>query len=244
MNCQKSGKSVIVTAHRGASGLAPENTLAAFKKAIEFQADFSELDVHLSKDGKVILMHDETVDRTTNGSGVVWELDAKELKALDAGSWFSADFTGEPVPDLQEVIHLVKGKMKLNIEIKISGNEPNIAEKVVEIIRNNEFENDCFITSFDKEAVLRVKEIAPDLKTGLIFGTYSDDVFNGNWEILSVNHNLVNKEFMEKAAEKNLVVHTWTVNEKDRMQQMIDLGVDGIITNFPNKLKELLAEKN
>ena len=242
---EKETKRVLVVAHRGASGLAPENTLASFKKAMEIGADYSELDVHQSKDGQVVVMHDETLDRTTNGSGGIWEYTVDELKKLDAGSWFSAEFAGEPIPTLSEVIDLVKGKMKLNIEIKISGHEPDIAQKVVEIIRAKDFSKDCMITSFDMATVKKVKEIAPDLVTGFIFARdYPEEVFSGNWEVLSVNKKEVDEAFMAKAKKADKQVHVWTVNKKENMKRLIDLGVDGIITNYPNILKELLNELN
>ena len=240
---KESDKMFIVTAHRGASGLAPENTLAAFKKAMEIGADFSELDVHLSADGEVVLLHDDTLDRTTNGSGPIYEWKLADLKKLDAGSWFSPEFAGEPLPTLREVIQLVKGKMKLNIEIKISGNEPDIAERVVDIVRSEQFDRDCMITSFDRATVEKVKEIAPDLKVGLIFSTdYPEDVFEGNWEVLSSNKKNVNKGFVQKAHTAGKELHVWTVNEKEKMVELINLGVDGIITNYPNRLIEVLKE--
>ncbi len=240
---KKADKKLIITAHRGASGWAPENTLAAFKKAIELDSDYSELDVHLSKDGEVVLLHDENLDRTTDGEGGVWNYTLAELRKLDAGSWFAPEFAGEPLPTLQEVIRLVKGKMKLNIEIKISGNEPSIAEKVVEIVRAENFVHQCMITSFDKTTVIRCKEIAPEIKAGFIFNEKNtEDYLNGSWEILSCKYTVVNQDFVNSARKAGKQIHVWTVNEKDMMKKIIAFGVDGIITNYPDRLWEVVRE--
>ena len=234
-------KNLVITAHRGASGLAPENTLAAVKKAMEIGADYSEIDVHLSKDGQVVLLHDETLERTTNDSGAVYSKTMAELNLLDAGGWFGPTFRGEPLPSLEDVMKLVLGKMKLNIEIKISGNEPDIADKVVHLVGKNNFVNECIITSFDEATVRKVKEINKNIKTGFIIGDdYEANPFKGDWEIISTNYKNVNKQFMENASKAKKQVQVWTVNETNEMERLIDLKVDGIITNYPNILKDLL----
>jgi glycerophosphoryl diester phosphodiesterase len=240
---QDDSEGFVITAHRGASAVAPENTLVAYKKAIEMGADYAELDVRQTKDGAIVLMHDKTVHRTTGVKGFVWDFTLEELKQLDAGSWFGEEFRGEPIPTLVEVIRLVKGRMKLNIEIKISENEPGIAQKVVDIVRAENFSRDCMITSFDKETVETVMEIAPDLETGLIFDKeYRPDVFEGSWEILSSDYELVDAEFMRLARISRKKVYVWTVNDGEEMLRLIGLGVDGIITNKPDLLKSVLQE--
>jgi glycerophosphoryl diester phosphodiesterase len=234
-------RKVIITAHRGASGMAPENTLAAIKKAMELGADWSEVDVHLSKDGEVILLHDESMSRTANRKGKVWEFTLEELKKLDAGSWYSPLYAGEPLPTLREVIRLVKGRMKLNIEIKISGSEADIVEKVLDIIQQEGFSRDCLITSFDRETVESVLKIAPQLKTGLILAMRnSDNILDGAWKVLSCHHAVIDKDFIDKAHKAGREIHAWTVNSKEMMRQLIEIGVDGIITNYPDRLKEIL----
>lgn len=231
----------LISAHRGASGWAPENTLAAFKKAIEMKSDYSELDVHLSKDGQVVLMHDDSLRRTTGVRAAVWDYTLAELKTLDAGSWFSAEFKGEPIPTLTEVIHLVKGKMKLNIEIKISRSEPDIAQKVVDIVRAEGFSKEVMITSFDKATVEEVLRLAPDIPVGFIFNEKNTvDVFSGAWPILSSKYTLVNAEFVKKARATGKKIHAWTVNDEATMKQLIDMRIDGIITNYPDRVVNVL----
>ena len=235
---------MIVTAHRGASYVAPENTLSAMSAAIEAGAEFAELDVGLTRDGHVVLMHDRTVDRTTDGTGDLGDFSLEELEALEAGSWFSEEFAGEPIPTLREVMQLARGKLKLNIEIKTSRAEPTIAAQVVEIIRSEGFVDDCMVTSFSRETIEEVKRIAPELRTGFIFGEdYPEDVFEGGWEVLSSNHEVVDSAFVARAKQSGKSVHVWTVDDRDLMLRLIGLGVDGIISNRPALLLEVLAEK-
>ncbi len=233
----------IVSGHRGASGLAPENTLAAVRKAMELGATMTEIDVHLTKDGRVVLMHDDSLHRTTDGKGLVVEKSLHEIKTLDAGSWFDKAYAQEPVPTLDEVMDLVRDKMKLNIEIKISGLEPDIAERTIAVIRENEFSDQCMITSFDHSTVEKVKALAPDIRTGWIFSKIpGPEIFGGTWEVLSVNYKSVTPEFMENARAVNKQVYVWTVNKPDIMKSMIQLGVDAILTDYPDRLIEVLDQ--
>lgn len=234
----------LIVAHRGASGLAPENTLASLRKAMDIGSDYSEIDVHLTKDGRVVLLHDDTLNRTTNDSGKIYEKTLAELKGVDAGGWFGPQFRGEPIPTLESVIETVRGNMKLNVEIKISGYEPDIAERVIEIIRAHHFEKECMVTSFDSKTIRRVEELAPDLQTGLIIGEeYEDDPFNGPWDLISTNYKNVTREFVTKAGKTGKPIHVWTVNDPKEMQRLMDLKVEGIITNYPHILKEILEKK-
>ena len=244
--CSKTGEpGFLITAHRGASGLAPENTIAAIQEAIECGANYAEIDVHLTADGEVVLMHDDSVNRTTDGEGNIWELTLEELEGLDAGSWFSEEFTGEPVPTLRDVIRLASGKIKLNIEIKVSEEEPDIATAVVGIIRTEKFTRSCMVTSFDRETVEEVRRIAPKIITGLIFGRdYPADVLEGEWEVLSCNQEIVNQNFVNRAREAGKKIHVWTVNDEMAMTRLINLRVDGIITNYPDLLNEVLSTLN
>jgi glycerophosphoryl diester phosphodiesterase len=236
---------LVVTAHRGASSVAPENTLSAMVAAVEAGAEFAELDVGLSRDGEVVLMHDRTLDRTTNGTGNLGDYSLEELRGLEAGSWFSQEFTGEPIPTLREIIRFAKGQLKLNIEIKNSQEEPTIAAAVVDLIRSEDFIEECMVTSFSRETIEEVKRIAPEIMTGFIFGEdYPDDVFQGGWEVLSSNHQVVDSAFVARAKEGGKKVHVWTVDDRDLMLRLIGLGVDGIISNRPALLLEVLAEES
>ncbi len=233
-----------ITAHRGASHETPENTMIAYVKALEAGAGAAELDVHQTADGELVLMHDDTVDRTTNGTGSVWELTLKELRSLDAGSWFDDSFRGEPVPTLREIVRFAKGRIVLNIEVKVSREEPGIAEKVIGIVRDERIERDCFITSFDRHTVEEIKRLAPYLRVGFIFGRdYPEDVFDGVWEILSCNVGIVDSVFVARAHQAGKEVHVWTVNDEVTMRRLLALGVDSIITNRPALLAQVLEEE-
>jgi len=229
-------------AHRGASGHAPENTLAAFRLAMEMGAEMCELDVQQTADDRLVVMHDDTLERTTNGKGNLWEMTLPELQTYDAGSWFTPRYAGEKLPTLEQVIELVRGKMKLNIEVKIHGHERNIAQLVVDTIRREKFADECLITSFDWKVADQIKEIAPDLKVGYIFGRkeFSPEVFAGQVDLLSAHYSLVNANFLARARAAGKKVHVWTVNYKWLMRRLLKLGVDGIITNYPDRLREVM----
>lgn len=240
---QKKPDDFVVIAHRGASRAAPENTLSAMKKAIEFGADYAECDVYRTKDGEIVLFHDEEMERTTGQQGMIWEYTLAELREFEVGSWFNEDFRGEPIPTLREVIRMVKGQMKLNIEIKVSGKDTDIAQKVVDIIRSENFANECMVTSFERSAIDKVKEIAPDLITGFIFDEeHPPDIFKGSWDVVCSNRSIVDREFVRKAERNGKRLFVWTVNYPYEMKKFIDLGVDGIITDVPDILKDILAK--
>ncbi len=229
-------------AHRGASGHAPENTLAAFRLAMEMGAEMCELDVQQTADDRLVVMHDDTLERTTNGIGNLWEMTLAELQKYDAGSWFGARFAGEKMPAFEEVVALVRGKMQLNIEVKMHGHERNIESLLVGAIRREKLENECVVTSFDWKAVERIKTLAPDLKVGCIFGwkQFSAEVFETPVDLLSAHYSLIDAAFLARARAAGKKVHVWTVNYKWLMRRLLKLGVDGIITNYPERLREVM----
>ncbi len=241
-SCRKVGDRTLVIAYRGASSLAPENTLASVRKAMELGADYCEIDVQLTKDREVVLLHDFRLKRTAGNAGTLSEYTLDELREFEVGSWFSPDFDGEPVPTLTEVIRAVKGKMLLNIEIKVSQEETDIAGKVVDIIHSERIRKKCIVTSFDRLIVEKVKELDPRIKTGFIFSQkYPPDVFEGSWEALSCNYKVVDADFVAKAREFKKKIYVWTVDDEEEMKRLMELKVDGIITNRPQDLILLVA---
>jgi glycerophosphoryl diester phosphodiesterase len=235
---------VLITAHRGASGHAPENTLSSMNEAINMHADFAELDAQETTDGEIIILHDDDLKRTTGLVKNIWETTYEEIKTLDAGNWFGEKFKNEPLPKLSDVIDFVRGKIKLNIELKTNGHEKMLADRVVKIIQDKHFSKECFFTSFDYSQIKRVKEIDPDFKVGLIFKAMPTDidVFTVPVEALNIHFSLLNSEFIKKAKENGKEVHVWTVNEESEMKRIIDFGVTSIITNYPDRLKKILDE--
>lgn len=237
-------RKIEVTAHRGASGLAPENTLAAVLLAMKLGADFAEVDVQETADGRIILLHDSTLARTTNQKGKIWTLNYSDLESTDAGFWFSPDFAGEPIPSLEAVIDAVSGKMRLNIELKTNRHQKQLAERVVELVEKKQFEQQCIVTSFNHEEIKKVKSLNPDIQTGLIFNKMpEEDIWSANLEILSAHKKLVNPDFIRKARENGKEIHVWTVNKEKKMREFIELQVDNIITNYPNLLLNILNQK-
>lgn len=226
-------KKIFVQAHRGASGYAPENTMASFKMALEMKADYLELDVHLTKDGHLVIMHDETVDRTTDGKGAIKDMTLAEIKKLDAGIKYDKKFKGEKVPALEELLKTFAGKVKFNIEIKADECE----EGVVKFIKKYKIEKDAMVSSFHHEYLQKVKELEPSIVTaGLVMmGPKIKHLKNTiKADYLNIHESFLTNAVYDKARAAGLGVVVWTVNEKDSMNKFVQMGVDGIITNFPD----------
>lgn len=235
-------RSVGITAHRGSSYEAPENTLIAIEKAISNGATHVEIDVQLTKDGELILLHDETFKRTTGIEKRPDEMTLEETKQLDAGIWFGEEFEGEKIPTLQEVIDFCKGKITLNIEIKGSNHSPEICDALVSIIQKNHFSNDCVITSLNYEDLVRIEELNPLIDTGYIMFVALGDLSDLNIDFYSIEASNVNEEFVNVAHELGREVHVWTINEESDMLEMLAYGVDNIITDYDKVLYNLIHE--
>ncbi|MGB7000560.1 MAG: glycerophosphodiester phosphodiesterase [Halobacteriota archaeon] len=236
-------KPVYVTAHRGSSGRAPQNTISAFVAAIEDKADL-ELDVQETRDGVVVVLHDANLHHVGGVDANIWELNYSELQAIDVGSSFSPEFAGEKVPTLEEAIDVTKGKVKLNIELKLNGHEKNLVENTVRIVEEKGIEDECVITSLDYNALKEVRALNPDLRIGMIIGYVIGDYSKLDADFYSVEPNLVlTKKFMRDAHADNKEVHIWTLRPKADVSGYVDLGVDNIINDYPVMVQELLNEK-
>ena len=233
-----------VTAHRGASKAAPENTLPAFEAAIESGADYIELDVQLTKDGELVVMHDDDIKRTTDGEGTLSLMTYEETQKYSAGSWFSDDGTFDDVkiPKLSEVLELVGHDILLNIEIKSHGNVAATAEKVAELIEEYDIGDSCYVTSFSYKALKKIKEIDPEIKTALIANIAPSTVYSQMKYIdaISMNYLFVNQSVVNYAHHSGKKVFVWTVDRSGEMKKMMALGVDNIITNRPEKAIEVV----
>ena len=247
---------VKVIAHRGASAYAPENTLAAFKKAVELRADILELDIHQSKDSQIVVIHDATVDRTTNGTGEVKSHTIDELKKLDAGSWFSPTFAGEKIPLLHEVFDNTPDSILLLIEFKQGSLKyPGIEQRVVQLVREKKAEHRVILKSFEDDVLEKVRSLAPEIprlkiivtetpflkiiiEHGINFGTVLDDsvqYLQHHWFGLS-------EGFVNEAHQKGYKVFAWDVNSEQRMRDLISIDVDGIETDYSDKLRFLFGQ--
>ncbi|MFD3157870.1 glycerophosphoryl diester phosphodiesterase membrane domain-containing protein [Haloimpatiens sp. FM7330] len=234
---------VSITAHRGNSIAAPENTLSALKYAMESGANYSEIDVQETKDGKVVLTHDSNLKRISGKDVNIWDINYNDLQKLDVGSWFDSKFKGERMPTLEQAINKVRGKMKLNIEIKLNGHESHLIENVVKIIEKHKFTKNCVVTSLDYDVLKKVRKLNPSIKIGYIMYVVFGDISKLNVDFYSVEATNINEKFITKAHLIGREVHAWTINEELDMENMINLGVDNIITDYPNILKDVLKER-
>ena len=235
--------------HRGASSLAPENTLDAFAAAQAAGADGVEFDVQLSKDGELVVIHDDRLERTTNGRGLVAAHTLAELKTLDAGSWFDARFAGQAIPILQDVFDLLGNQMLLNIEIKSKSGTPGgeLEEKVAGCVRRNQLEPYVLISSFNPASLAHIQTVAPELRVGYLFEGQVDGAVIAQLRphALHPGWRVVSGELVERAHAAGQRVNVWTVNEERDLRSMVEMGVDGIVTNFPQRLAAILrAERS
>lgn len=234
---------VRVTAHRGSSLKAPENTLSAVEHAIADGADYAEIDVQETADGVVVMIHDSDLKRIAGVNRNIWEINRAELEDLDVGSWFSKEFSGERIATLAEVIDLAAGKIKLNIELKFNGHDKQLAEEVCRIVDEKVFGHQCVITCLEYGGLRAVRARDSGLKTGLIVTASIGDVTKLDADFLSVAANAVSRDLIHRAHDAGKEVHVWTVNEPGQMNTMIHLGVDNIITDVPEVLVDLLRER-
>jgi glycerophosphoryl diester phosphodiesterase len=237
--------------HQGANAAAPGNTLAAFRLAAEMGADGIELDVQLSRDGEAVVIHDFTVDRTTDGQGAVRRMTLAQLKKLDAGSWFDAAFAGERIPTLQEVFDAVAHRLLINVEIKRPvARSGGLEAEVVRLIEDNNLAHRVIVSSFNPLSLRKVKRLNPNILTALLCAPDQPLWLRRAWlgpiaphEFRHPHYSMVDERFMAWAVQRDYRVNTWTVDEPDEMRRLVKLGVHGIITNCPDLLAEILAEE-
>ncbi len=240
----------LVIAHRGSSAHAPENTLAAFKLAAEQEADAIELDVDLTRDGHVVVMHDATLDRTTDGHGRVGDLTLEEIRRVDAGAWKDTAFRGERVPLLEEVFETVGQRLLINVEIKgMALRGTGLEAQVAALIEKHGLIDRVIISSFNPLALRRVKYVNAHLACGLLYAPDLPIFLRDAWLaplIPGLNarhpqHSQVNRAVVEQFHAQGLTVNVWTVNQAGIAQAMAQAGVDGIIGDDPVLLRETLT---
>ncbi len=278
---------VDVIAHRGASAYAPENTRAAFELAIDMGADWFELDCHLSGDGEIVVIHDPTVDRTTDGSGAVAGMTLGELQALDAGSWFGDEFEGERIPTLGEALDLARGRIGVYVELKSVDRDRQLmqhllavgegrdsliprqsarvldlieasrsanyalATRAVDLIRERDMKDQVVIQSFSPVIVAVVRAIDPRIRVEFL-GTY-DPEDRAAWALFlrwgqlmnphgfNPNYHNITEEQVRMFQDAGRTVNVWTVNDAEDIERMANMGVDGIITDYPDVAVDVLS---
>ena len=231
-------RSWIRIAHRGASGSAPENTLAAFKKALEIGVDAVELDLHGTADGEIVVIHDATLDRTTDLQGHINETSLETVRGADAGGWFGAEFTGEPVPTLTAALAGIGKETIAVLEIK----DPLIAEAVVAKIHETETLGTTVVISFHTTVLQTIRALEPRIATGWLIGSANKHISpialcqqlgELGSSLLNVNHELITAEFAYQIRRRGIALWCWTVDDLARMREMEAFGVQGITSNYP-----------
>ena len=240
-------KNPLIWAHRGASGHAPENTLPAFRLAAEMGADGVELDVQLTKDKEIVVCHDEKVDRTSNGAGWIRDLTLAELRSLDFSNGNLA-FEGTAIPTLEEVFDLLRDtSLTINIELKTGIVFYEMEEQLLTLTKNAGFADRVIYSSFNHYSVQKIRALDPAAKTGILYADGPVDVVSYGKKLQAdalhpALYNLQFPGFMEAANDAGLMVNVWTVNEKAYLLMCKELGVHAVITNYPEKAKQIFEE--
>ncbi len=254
--------SVDVHAHRGGAALAPENTLAAIRNALTLGVDVIELDLLATSDGEIVVIHDATVDRTTNGRGFVRAMTLAEVRGLDAGTWFGARFAGERVPTLREVLDVMRSpageRVRLNLETKYPGTGPampaDFEERVVRLLREAGMVGRVILQSFHYPSLLKVKELEPAISTAALRAAafpppdHVAVVRSARADTYSPNYRMMAREEIEALHRAGIPVVPWTVNETREMERLLAAGIgamrgDGIITDHPDRLIAVLRAR-
>jgi glycerophosphoryl diester phosphodiesterase len=237
---------VMVIAHRGASSYAPENTLAAFDLAIEMRVRHIELDVALTSDSHTVVIHDDKLDRTTNGCGAITSHTLSALRQLDAGSWFGAQFEGERIPTFDEVLARYKGRVHIHTEIK--GKSPSLSQRTADLIRKHGMEGQVTVTSFQSVRLEEMRAYAPELPVGWLVREVNDSIIAQAHAIgvtqLCPRADTVTPELIHRLHTEGFVARAWGVATEELMQHLVQAGVDGMTVNFPDKLVAYLQTRN
>ncbi len=239
-------------AHRGSSGSAPENTLAAFRRAFQQGADMIELDVRMTRDYHVVVHHDRDVKRTTNGRGYVWDLTLQQLRLLDAGSWFHPRFAGQQIPTLRQVLEILPPDMKVNIEAKTDGDPRRklaFEEVCILIIMEKKVEDRAIVSSFDHKFVARMHKLYPAIRTGALYmpvrdarKTPSSIARRTGISAFICSHTQLRRRFTEDAKAHNILTGAYVVNTLEQMERALRFGVDAFVTDHPGKIARLLEK--
>jgi glycerophosphoryl diester phosphodiesterase len=235
-----------IIAHRGASGQAPENTLAAFERAVQLGARFIETDLHLTRDAQFVAIHDSTLERTTNGRGSVRDFTLAELRRLDAGLWFDREYMGQRIPTLEEVLDFArKNDVIFYLEVKYDA-AWGMHHSLMAALQKAENVARTIVLSFDQTTLAALRRVDPSVMMGFLADEPGTDYVKDALELgarqLCPKASLVTQELVERAHGADLQVATWTVDDAEEMRKVIATGVDGIMTNFPDRLRAVIED--
>jgi len=233
----------LITAHRGSSFSAPENTLSAIERAIEDGAHYAEIDVQTTADGHVVVFHDSDLMRMAGSNRKISEMTLEEIRQFDVGSWFSPDFAGERIPTLGEAISLARDRIRLNIELKVTADVNALADGVVKILHDEDFVDQALVTSLNYNVLVRVHEQDPEIRTGYIVARSIGNIARLDVDALIVESQLATRLQILAVQRKDKELHVWTVNHPVNMVEFIELGVDNILTDRPEVLASILEER-
>ena len=237
-------RTVDITGHRGSKVRSPENTVSGLRQAIDEGADFAEIDVQTTADGVVVLFHDADFMRVASVNRRLRDMNYRELKDIDVGSWFAPEFSSERIPTLQEAIDLARGRIKLNIELKFTWPDPALSQKVVNIIRRNGFSDDCVVSSLNFQALTEIKQVFPELITGFIVFQVAGNLPRMEADFMSINAARASPRLVRRLHRHGRAVHVWTVNDFNNIISMFEVGVDNIITDYPREVRRYLETWN
>ncbi|MER2048331.1 MAG: glycerophosphodiester phosphodiesterase family protein [Solibacillus sp.] len=237
-------KQVSNVAHRGATAYTPENTIAAFDLAVDMKADYIEIDVQRSKDGELVLIHDTTVDRTTDGTGKVGDLTLEQLRSLDAGSWKGEQFAGEPIPTFEEILDHYHGRIGILIELKAPELYPGIEEQVAAALieRNlHKPQNEkIIIQSFNFESIKKMDQLLPKVPIGVLTSNRADTTLEALQEFstyadwFNPSYGIVTEELVNQVHSLGMQIGSWTVRSQEAADFLFEMGVDAIISDYPD----------
>ncbi len=234
---------VKIMAHRGSSKAAPENTMAAVRQAIADGADWVEIDVQETADGEIVVFHDSDFMKLAGVDLKIWDATLADLKDIDIGSWFDANFESERVPTLAQVLDECRGKIGVNIELKYYGHDDQLEQRVVDIVESHKMTEDVVFMSLKIDAVKKMKSIRPQWKTGLLMSVAAGALNRIDADFLAVNASFVDRGFIREAHDGGKEVYVWTVNDAITMSTMIGRGVDGLITDEPARARSVLQQR-
>jgi glycerophosphoryl diester phosphodiesterase len=234
---------VVVIAHRGAAGSAPENTLASVELAIEKGTDFVEIDVLESADGKIVVVHDSDLMRVGGSPVKIWQATYEQLLEVDVGRWFGPEFSGQRVPTLEQVLEVCKGRARVNIELKTYGHNKRLEERVAEIVEKTGMEDEIVLMSLSSDIVRAMKALRPGWTVGLLTAKALGNLPRSEADFLAVHVGIASPRFIRQAHAAGKEVYVWTVNDRLNMSRMMSRGVDGVITDYPALARQVIERR-
>ncbi len=237
-------RTVEIIAHRGASNSRPENTLAAIDQAVVERADWVEIDVQETADGEVVIAHDSDFMKSAGVDLKVWDATMADLASIDIGSWFDPVYAGERTPTLREALRSVKGRGKLLIELKYYGHDVELEQRVATIVEEEDIADDIAVMSLKIEGLRKMQELHPDWRYGILAARAIGNLAQLDADFLAVNTGQVSMGLIRRAHAAGKQLYVWTVDDPLTMSRMISLGVDGLITNKPVLVRQVMDARN